>query len=312
MVLNNLLLTTATATVFIGTLYPLVLDAVGGGKISVGAPYFNATFVPIMTPLVIAMALGPVLAWKRGDPWRALGRLKLAFVASLGVLAASLWLDSARDLLAAFGMALAAWLFIGTAAELAGRIKLGRISPAASLRRALGVPRASYGMSIAHMGMAVAIAGITASSAWQSEVIRIMRPGQTAQLAGYSVRFEGVSKGRGPNYTSQLGTFAVTRGGRGIATLVAEKRFYPVQRRNTTEAAIHTTWLADIYVVLGDADTKGGFAVRLYHNPLVPWIWLGAILMFVGGGVSLSDRRHRIGAPRRSAARGRQPVPAKA
>ncbi len=311
-VLNNLLLTTAAATVFIGTLYPLVLDALGGGKISVGAPYFNATFVPIMTPLVIAMALGPVLAWKRGDPWRALGRLKLAFVASLGVVALSLWLDSTRDILAAFGMALAAWLFAGTAAELAGRIKLGRVSPAESLRRALGVPRAAYGMTIAHMGMAVAIAGITAASAWQSEVIRHMAPGQTALLAGYAVRFERVSKRRGSNYISQLGTFTVTRGGRNIATLVAEKRFYPVQRRNTTEAAIHTTWLADIYAVLGDTDGKGGFAVRLYHNPLVPWIWIGAIVMFVGGGVSLSDRRHRIGAPRRSADTGRGLLPAKA
>ncbi|MCZ6860187.1 MAG: hypothetical protein O7I42_07900 [Alphaproteobacteria bacterium] len=109
---------------------------------------------------------------------------------------------------------------------------------------------------------------------------------------------------------AQLGTFTVTRGGRNIATLVAEKRFYPVQRRNTTEAAIHTTWLSDIYAVLGDPNGKGGFAVRLYHNPLVPWIWLGAIVMFIGGGVSLSDRRHRIGAPRRSADTGRGPLPA--
>ncbi|MHA1538225.1 MAG: heme lyase CcmF/NrfE family subunit [Alphaproteobacteria bacterium] len=311
-VFNNLLLTTATATVFLGTLYPLVLDAVGGGKISVGAPYFNATFVPIMTPLIIAMALGPVLSWKRSDLWRAFGRLKLALAAALGVVALSLWLDNARDILAAFGMGLAAWLFVGTAAELAGRIKLGRVGPGESLRRAFGVPRAAYGMSIAHMGMAVAIAGITASSAWQSEVIRHMAPGQSASLAGYSVRFDGVSKRRGANYTAQLGTFSVTRGARHVATLVAEKRFYPVQRRNTTEAAIHTTWLSDIYAVLGDANAKGGFAVRLYHNPLVPWIWLGAIVMFVGGAVSLSDRRHRIGAPRRSAERGRRPLPARA
>jgi len=309
MVLNNLLLTTATATVFIGTLYPLVLDALGGGKISVGAPYFNATFVPIMTPLVIAMALGPILSWKRGDIWRAFGRLKLALVAALGAVALSLWLDSARDILAAFGMALAAWLFVATLAELAGRIKLGRVGPAESLRRALGVPRAAYGMTIAHLGMAVVVAGITASSAWQSEVIRYMSPGQSALVAGYTFRFDGVSKGQGPNYTAELGTFSVTRGGRGVATLVAEKRFYPVQRRNTTEAAIHTTWLSDLYAVIGDAKGKDSFAVRLYHNPLVPWIWLGAMIMFVGGGVSLSDRRHRIGAPRRSANTGRTPVP---
>ncbi len=312
MVLNNLLLTTATATVFIGTLYPLVLDAMGGGKISVGAPYFNATFVPIMTPLVIAMALGPVLSWKRGDLWRALGRLKLALVAALGVVALSLWLDSTRDFVAAFGMALAVWLFAGTLAEFTGRIKLGRASLAENWRRARGLPRAAYGMTIGHMGMAVVIAGITASSAWQSEVIRYMSPGQTALVAGYAFRFDGVSSGQGPNYTAQRGTFTVTKGGRKVATMVAEKRFYEVQRRSTTEAAIYTTWLADLYAVIGDPNGKGGFAVRLYHNPLVPWIWIGAIIMFAGGVVSLSDRRHRIGAPRRRAAPGREPVPAEA
>jgi len=300
LVLNNLLLTVAAATVFIGTLYPLVLDAVGGGKISVGAPYFNATFIPIMTPLVIAMAIGPMLAWKRGDLWAALGRLKLALAAAVGVVALSLWLDGTRDLLAAMGMALAAWLFAGVALELAGRIKLGRAPIADSLRRAAGLPRAAYGMTVAHMGFAVVIAGVTASSAWQTESIRIMKPGEMTTLAGYDFRFLGVKAGRGPNYASQFGSFAVSRGGRPVATLVAEKRFYPVQRRQTTEAAIHTTWLSDLYAVIGEADKSGGWSVRLYHNPLVPWIWIGAIIMFAGGTISLSDRRHRVGAPRRA------------
>jgi cytochrome c-type biogenesis protein CcmF len=303
LVLNNLLLTVAAATVFIGTLYPLVLDAVGGGKISVGAPYFDATFVPIMTPLVIAMAIGPTLAWKRGDLWASLGRLKVALAAALAAMALTLWLDSARDLLAVMGMALAAWLFAGTAVELAERIRLGRAPLAESLRRAGGLPRAAYGMTIAHMGFAIVIAGITASSAWRSESIRIMKPGETARVAGYDFRFLGVRDGRGPNYSARVGTFAVTRGGRPVATMVPEKRFYPVQRRQTTEAAIHTTWLADLYAVIGDADKSGGWSVRLYHNPLVPWIWLGALVMFAGGATSLSDRRHRVGAPRRAAPR---------
>jgi cytochrome c-type biogenesis protein CcmF len=302
LVLNNLLLTVATATVFIGTLYPLVLDAVGGGKISVGAPYFNATFIPIMTPLVIAMAIGPMLAWKRGDLWAALGRLKLALIAAVIVVALSLWLDSTRDLLAAMGMALAAWLFAGSAVELTERIKLGRAPLGDSLRRAAGLPRAAYGMTVAHMGFAIVIAGVTASSAWQTESIRYMKPGETAKVAGYDFRFLGVKEGRGANYTSQFGSFAVTRGGNPVATLVAEKRFYPVQRRQTTEAAIHTTWLSDLYAVIGDANKSGGWSVRLYHNPLVPWIWIGALVMFAGGTISLTDRRHRVGAPRRARA----------
>jgi len=312
LVYNNLLLTVATAAVFTGTLYPLVLDAVGGGKISVGAPYFNLVFVPIMTPLVIGMAIGPMLAWKRGDIWAALGRLKLALVATVVVVALTLWLDGARDWGAVLGMALAVWLFAGAAAELAGRIKLGAGPLGDSLRRAAGLPRSSYGMTVAHMGVAVMIAGITASSAWQTEVVRYMKPGETARVAGYDFRFEGVRNRRGPNYTAQLGTFGVTRAGRPVAVLVAEKRFYPVQQRQTTEAAIHTTWLSDLYAVVGEANKTGGFSVRIYHNPLVAWIWVGAIIMFVGGFVSLTDRRHRVGAPRRSARPARGTAPAKA
>jgi len=303
LIFNNLLLTVACATVFVGTLYPLVLDAVGGGKISVGAPYFNATFIPIMTPLVIGMAIGPTLAWKRGDIWASLGRLKLALGATVIVAALTLWLDSARDLAAVMGMSLAVWLFASTVVELAGRIRLGSVAFRESIRRALGLPRAAYGMSVAHMGFAITIAGITASSAWQAESIRFMKPGETANVAGYEFRFDGVKEGPGPNYVAQFGTFTVTREGRPVATLVAEKRFYPVQKRQTTEAAIHTTWLADLYAVIGDASKGGGWSVRLYHNPLVPWIWIGALVMFAGGLISLSDRRLRVGAPRRIRAR---------
>ena len=155
-------------------------------------------------------------------------------------------------------------------------------------------------MTLAHLGLAVAIFGITASSAWQVERILVMAPGETVEAAGYSFDFGGVETVTGPNYRAERGTFTVTRGDRAVATLSPEKRFYPVQGTQTTEAAIHTTWLADLYVVLGEPDTArpGGWAVRIYYNPLVPWIWLGAGLMFLGAGVSLTDRRHRVGAPR--------------
>ena len=145
------------------------------------------------------------------------------------------------------------------------------------------------------------VAGITASSSWQTERIQIVRPGDTVDLAGYEVTFRGAGNVPGPNYTALRGTFDLTANGRKITTLYPEKRAYPAEKSNTTEAAIHTTPLADVYVVLGDPDGKGGWATRMYHNPLVPWIWAGAIFMAIGGMVSLSDRRLRVGAPKRAA-----------
>jgi len=299
LVLNNLLLATACATVFLGTLYPLFVEALGGAKVSVGAPYFNATFLPIMAPLVVAMAIGPLLPWKRADLLGALGRLKVAAVLSLLAALAAAYLHSGGPLVAWLGMALAAWLFVGALTEWAGRLKLLRAPLGESWRRALRLPRSAYGMTLAHAGLAVAIAGITASAAWQGEVVRIMRPGEVAELGGYSYRLDGVETLRGPNYTSDTARFTVLRDGRDVTRLAPEKRLYDVQRRETTAAAIHTTGLADLYAVIGQSDGQGGWTVRLYHEPLVPWIWAGALLMVAGGAVSLSDRRLRVGAPAR-------------
>ncbi len=164
-------------------------------------------------------------------------------------------------------------------------------------------------MTLAHAGLAVAIAGITASAAWQGEVIRIMKPGDIAELGGYAYRLEGVRTLRGPNYTSDTASFTVLRDGRVVALLSPEKRLYDVQRRATTEAAIHTTGLADLYTVIGDPDGRGGWTVRIYHEPLVPWIWAGALIMVAGGAISLTDRRLRVGAPAR---RRRKTAPAPA
>jgi cytochrome c-type biogenesis protein CcmF len=297
LVLNNLLLATACATVFLGTLYPLFLEALGGDKVSVGAPYFNATFVPIMAPLVVAMAIGPLLPWKRADLMGALGRLK--FVALLAALAAftAVYLHRGGPLLAWLGMALAAWLAAGTLTEWAGRVKLFGAPAGESWRRARRLPRSVYGMTLAHLGLAVAIAGITASAAWKGEVVRIMQPGDVAELGGYGYRLDGVETLRGPNYSSDTATFTLLRDGREVALMTPERRLYDVQRRQTTEAAIRTTGMADLYAVIGDPDGRGGWTVRIYHEPLVPWIWAGALLMVAGGAVSLSDRRLRVGAP---------------
>jgi cytochrome c-type biogenesis protein CcmF len=302
MVLNNLLLSVAAATVFLGTLYPLFLDIVGGGKISVGAPYFDSTFVPLMVPVLAAVAVGPMLAWKRGDLAGVLDRLKFAFAAAAIAMLVSLWLLDWKSALSALGVGLGVWAIVGAAVGWADRIRLLRVPLGESVRRACGLPLSVYGMSIAHAALGVVVIGITASAAWRTEVIRNVHPGERAQVAGYTLVFEGVREVRGPNYVAERGIFRAERDGKHVTVLYPEKRHYPVEGSNTTEAAIHTTFLADLYVVLGDPDGKGGWVLRAYLNPLVPWIWGGAFMMFGGGLVSLADRRHRVGAPRRKAA----------
>ncbi len=303
LVLNNLLLSVACATVFLGTLYPLFLEAFTGAKISIGPPFYSKTFAPVMAPLVAAMALGPFLHWKRSDLMGVLGRLKLAFAAAAAAVLLALYLQGG-PVLALIAMGLAAWLFLGALLEWAGRIKLFQTSPGDSLRRARRLPRAAHGMTLAHAGLAIAIAGMTASGAWKEEAVRVMRPGEQLQLAGYTYTFDGVQEfdvdpRKGWNYTSTMATFTVTRNGRLVARLTPEKRLYPVQNMPTTEAGIHTTGLADLYTVIGDSDGKGGWTVRIFHEPLLPWIWAGALIMVLGGMVSLSDRRLRVGAPTR-------------
>ena len=301
LVLNNLLLSTATATVFIGTLYPLFLDVLNLGKVSVGAPFFNATFIPVAIPMVIAMVVGPFLAWKRGDLPGALTRLWSAGVATVACVAIAAYVtNGGGPLLALVGVALAAWAFFGSLAEFAERIRLFRVPVKDSWNRAVHLPRSAWGMTIAHASMGIAIAGMTGTSAWQSETIQAMKPGDNAMVGAYAVHFDRIGTVQGPNYNAEQGVFTVTRDGQHIATLTPQRRSYPVTRMTTTEAAIHTTWLSDVYVALGDPAQNGtAWTVRLYHHPLVPWIWIGAMGMMVGGLVSLSDRRFRVGAPER-------------
>ena len=298
LVLNNLLLATGAATVLLGTLYPLFLDVLDAGKVSVGPPYFNSTFVPLMVPLVAAMAVGPLLSWKRADIAGAISRLAVAGIATVAVIGIVLYASGGTGFLAAVGLGLAAWLFIGTLIELAERLRLFRAPLAESFERWRHLPRSALGMSVAHGGLAIAIAGMTASSLFQAEQILAMRAGEVVTMRGYDLRFEGIVQANGPNYQAERARFIVTSGGKPVTVLTPERRFYPVQRQQTTEAAIHTTGLADLYVVVGDSDGKGAWTVRLYHNPLVPWIWAGCLIMALGGGLSLTDRRLRVGAPK--------------
>jgi cytochrome c-type biogenesis protein CcmF len=303
LLLNNLLLTTAAATVLIGTLYPLFLDVVSKQKVSVGPPFFNMTFVPIMIPLLVAMAVGPLLSWKRGDLWAALQRLKLAFAIATGAAVVTLSLMGAKSLGAACGLALAAWMLTATVVEWAERIHLFSEPLGGSVRRAARLPRATWGMTLAHAGMAVVVAGITGSSAWTVEKITNVRPGGSADLAGYTIALDAVKDARGPDYIATRADMRLLKGDQLIAEMHPEKRFFPLENGNQTDVAIRTNLLADVYAVIGDPDGKGGYTLRLYYNPLVPWIWLGAALMALGGLVSLSDRRHRVGAPSRRARR---------
>ncbi|MBT7452143.1 MAG: cytochrome c biogenesis protein CcsA, partial [Rhodospirillaceae bacterium] len=300
LILNNLFLATSFAVVLLGTLYPLLLDAFGAGKVSVGAPFFNATFVPLMVPLLIACPIGAKMAWKRGDLSGALSRLKAAFAASLVVIIFSMLLDENRSLLAAGSLGIAAWLMIGITLDFLEKIGLPKRSAGEVFRRFVNLPRSVWGAATAHFALGVMVAGITVSSVWQVERIQIMRPGDKVEIGGYTVLFEGAGQVDGPNYTALQGSFSVFRGTDKVTVLLPEKRSYPAENSSTTEAAIHTNLYSDLYIVLGDTDQKGGWATRIYFNPLVPWIWVGAILMAAGGAVSLTDRRLRVGAPRRA------------
>ena len=303
LVLNNLLLATAALTVFLGTLYPLFLDVIGGDKVSVGSPYYNATFVPLMVPLIVTMAAGPLLTWKRADLAGVLARLRLAFGATVAVAVAVVALTNRHEAVAPFGMALAAWLLVGTLAEFAERIRLFRAPWSVVMSRLVHVPRAAIGMTVAHAGLAVTIAGITIASGWQQEAIQTLKPGGSIALAGDTYRFERVDPVPGPNYSAEEATVTISHDGQVFATVHPSRKTYPLQRMTTTDVAIHTDGLSDKYVVLGDPQPDGGWIFRLYYNPLVPWVWFGAVIMVVGGGLSLSDRRLRIGAPVRRARR---------
>jgi cytochrome c-type biogenesis protein CcmF len=298
LIVNNLLLAVAGAIVFLGTLFPLFGEAFGA-SISVGFPFYNLSFVPVMTPLIVLAAVGPLIAWKRGDLLGALQRLQAAFFVALGVTVLAWYLHQDGPLLALLGIGLGVWLLAGTAVEAAERVKLFRAPLPETLRRAGSLPRAAWGMTLAHAGLAIVILGITGSSAWKIEEILVMRPGETVTVAGFDYRFDGVQDIAGPNYTASRGQFTITRNGAPVAVLTPEKRVYPAAGMPTTEAGIHTTGMADLYTVLGDPDGKGGWVVKLFHEPMVPWIWAGVLTMAAGGLTSLSDRRLRIGAPTR-------------
>ncbi|WPZ36020.1 heme lyase CcmF/NrfE family subunit [Thalassobaculum sp. OXR-137] len=292
LVLNNLLNATGAATVLIGTLYPLALETVTGEKVSVGPPFFEATFVPLMVPLIIALGIGPMLAWKRGDLAGALHNLWAAAIIAICVGMALAWLQGA-PVGAALGMALAAWLAIAVLTEWADRVRLFRVPLSSSLSRAAGLPRSAYGMTLAHFGLAVFIVGAVGETYFSAEVVRYAAPGDKVEIAGHTLTFEGVTERAGPNFNAQVGSFVLEDGHR----LESERRFFPAEGQQTTEAAIRVRPAGDLYTVLGEPADGDRWTIRVYYKTLVMWIWVGGFLMSLGGLVSLADRRLRVGAP---------------
>ena len=256
LILNNLLLCTLAATVLLGTLYPLFLDLLTGNKVSVGPPFFNATFVPICAPLFAALCVGPFLGWKRAELWPALQQLRIAFfVAVVAAIVAAVAIDS-RSTLAAVAFGFGVWLIVGSLVEFAGRLRLGRAPWAESLRRLSATPRAAIGMTISHAALGVVVLGAVATGAWHLEVIQTLKPGEKMRIAGYDVTLVRVDNVQGPNYIAERATLAVTVGGRPFTVLEPERRLFTVQRRQVAETAIHSNGLRDLYAALGEGDRQ--------------------------------------------------------
>ena len=298
LVFNNLLLAGGMATVFLGTFYPLFAEVWSGVKLSVGPPYFDTTFVPIVVPALAAMTIGPVLAWRRASLATAMRRLVPALIAALATPVLVFLCDRSAPLAALGGIALAAWAMAGVLTDLADRAQIGKLPILVALRRLRGLPRGTWGYAIAHFGVGMLIAGVTVSTAWRSERIETLHPGDTMAIAGRELRFGGVAEGSAANYRFERADIVVSKPGGAAFAVHPERRYYPVAGSSTTNTSITTNGFGDLYLALGDPDGKGGWVVRAYYNPLVPWIWFGAGLAALGGLVSLSDRRGRVRALR--------------
>ncbi|MEZ5913179.1 MAG: heme lyase CcmF/NrfE family subunit [Paracoccaceae bacterium] len=294
LVLNNVLLAVAALVVFVGTVWPLVAELAFGRKLSVGAPFFNLAFSPFAVALAALLPLGAILPWKRARLGRAARPLAGALALSLA-LGGLIWaMQTGRSALGPVGTVLGAWVVLGAATDLWQRT--GRGGAGARLARLARVARADWGKALAHGGLGVTIAAIAGISAWQVEDIRVVQIGESFDLAGYTVRLDGVEQVEGPNYLSTTATMSVSRDGRPVTVLHPEKRVYPVAGMPTTEAAISNGFWRDIYLVIGDPQDDGGWAMRSYVKPLANWIWGGCLIMALGGLVSLTDRRYRLAA----------------
>ena len=303
---NNVLLAVSCFVVFIGTIWPLVAEMLWDRKLSVGEPFFNAAFTPFMVLLALILPVGAMMPWKRAEIRRSLLPLRgaLALAVALGLLIYAM--QSGRSALGPIGAGLGAWVVFGAAVDLWTRAGRGGIGSRLSRLGRMG--RADWGKATAHSGLGVTIFAVAAMHAWAVEDIRVVRVGETFPVGPYEVLLKDVRDVQGPNYLSTTAEMVVTRGGDAVATLYPEKRVYPVQAMPTTEAAIDYGFTRDIYLVIGDPQVGGGFAVRSYVKPFANWLWGGSALMALGGFFSLTDRRYRLAAGARRQTPAAQPA----
>jgi cytochrome c-type biogenesis protein CcmF len=283
LLLNNVVLVTAAIAVFVGTLYPLVLDAFGLGKISVGRPYFDSMFALVGAPLMLLLGFGPFMRWKSDDPARVRKSLQLMFAISLALgLVLPFIIDGALNIGAGLGLAAALWVGI---TSLQGYIKRARSSSK--------IPLAFTGMTLAHLGVAMFVAGVTMVMSYEQEKDLRMEPGQVYEMAGYEFKFLGTRKVQGPNYVADEGRIEVWDDGEMIKELNPQKRVYNDQNNPMTEASIDVGLMRDLYSALGEPLGNGAWSLRLYHKPMIRWIWLGCLFMTFGGVLAISDKRYR-------------------
>ncbi len=302
LVLNNLFLAAAAATVLVGTLYPLIREALTGEPISVGPPFFNLTFVPLMAACLILLPAGPLLTWKRADALGALQRLWAAAVIAVLAGLAVYFVQHPGKLAPALGVALGAWLIAGALTEVAERARLGRARLGEVGRRLAGLPRGAWGMTLAHIGLGLFVLGACVESGWKVEASQALSEGGRMRLGAYTLTLDRVGQVQGPNYDAERGIVTVTRGGTAVCSAAPERRFYPVGNQSTSEVAICQKGLDDLYVVLGDSRSDA-WVLRAFYNPWARLIFFGPIIMALGGLISLSDRRLRFALPKAAAAR---------
>jgi cytochrome c-type biogenesis protein CcmF len=294
LVVNNILLAVSAFVVFIGTVWPLVAEMFFDRKLSVGAPFFEAAFTPFMVALAVILPIGAILPWKRARIGRAVRTLIPAMILAV-LLALLAWtIQTEKTILGPVGFLLGAWLVSGALTDLLTRTGRGPIGQ--RLGRLARLPRADWGKAAAHGGLGITVAGIAGLMAWQVEDIRVAHVGEAFEVSGYEVVLTDVTRQQGPNYISTVGHIEVRQDGALVASLLPEKRVYPVQAMPTTEAAIDNGFWRDLYLVIGDPQDGGGWAVRTFIKPFANWIWGGILIMALGGLLSLSDRRYRVAA----------------
>lgn len=302
LVLNNILLAAATATVLLGTLYPLIREAMSGESISVGPPYFNLTFTPLMAALAVLLPAGPLLAWKRGDARGVAQRLWAAVLVAVALALLVVAITSPHKAFAAAGVGLGGWLVVGALVELLERTRAFRAPAAETWHRLTGLPRGAWGMTFAHLGLGVFIMGAVFETSWKVEAAETLPRGGGLDIGAYHVTLDDVRPVAGPNYDADRGTISVTRAGKPVCQVAPERRLYTVGGETTSEVGLCYRGASHIYIVLGerrDSGAQPAWLVRAYWNPWASLIFLGPVIMALGGLISLSDRRLRLGVGRR-------------